>query len=65
MKVDVFEGGKLGPDFQHVGPRGDQRADERRCVAIAVWQSQNNGAIVNRGGAIEGAGRTKIRGSIA
>jgi hypothetical protein len=40
MEIDVLEGWHLGSYFSNVGARGDERADERWCVAIEVGERQ-------------------------
>ena len=64
MKVDVFEGRNLGPDFQHIGAGGNQRAHERRRLAIGMRQGEDDGAAVNRRLTVEAASGTEIRGRI-
>ena len=65
MKVDVFEGRNFGPDFQHIGAGGNQRADEGRRFSVGVRQGEDNGAALNCGATVEAASGTEIRGRIA
>lgn len=63
MKIDVFQGRNFRPHFEHVSPRRNERADERRRVEVAAGQREDDRAALDRGARVEAACRLQVRGA--